>query len=64
MKRGLNKEASHRGLYVLTLLLMSFGVVAVSMLSLVSVSAGQAPASQSPAGPGVTAADPARSRAV
>lgn len=46
MKRGLNKEASHRGLYVLTLLLMSFGVVAVSMLSLVSVSAGQAPASE------------------
>ena len=52
MKRGLNKEASLRCLYVLALLLMSFGMIAVSMLSLVSVSASQVSTSeQQPARP-------------
>lgn len=52
MRRGLNKEVIHRCLYTLTLLIMSFGVIALSMLTRVSVSAGQSAASgEQPARP-------------
>ena len=52
MKRGLNKGTFHRRLYALTLSLMSFGAIAMSMFSLVSVSAGQTSANeQQPARP-------------